>query len=130
MHKKEPKIRKRESRPRCPVCGRLISVISEIRGLGLQWEDVILPHSGDLTQCDCGAMLEYAGDPASLTLSPARPDRIKAFNYQAAQADPEPSLPELVAYIMKYRRMPRRPPTARFRRAVHMTALQPRRLQP
>ena len=125
MSKKQPNMQRKEGGLRCPVCRRFINYIPEIRGFGLAWEDVMLPKPGDLTACDhCGAMLEFGGVPTSLTLRPARQERIDAFNELGREAAPEPSFPTLVEYVRKYTRMPARHRIGhRFRKLIRLAAL-------
>src|SRR5579863_7042888 len=63
---------------------------------------------GELTECErCHAMLEYGGRPGALTLHRARPDRVQSLRELEKEGPNEPGLPALVAYVMRYRTMPR-----------------------
>jgi hypothetical protein len=97
----------RERRPRCTACRSFIDHMPNTRGLALGREDVRLPEPGDLTECHkCRTMLEYAGDPGCLSLSPAPQQRIDAFRRVSRERGCKPKLSNLVEYVMKYGQMP------------------------
>ena len=108
-------IGRKERRLRCPVCKEPTGFKADRECLGDGIELSLSSRPGDLTQCDhCLTMLEYRGNPTSLTLHLAPRQRVEAFNKLASEEDP--SLRELVDYVMRFRQMPRRPPIGhRFR---------------
>jgi hypothetical protein len=120
MSKKDRNIRKKERKPRCPVCHESIRLIADRLTPGLDGASLPLPRPGDLTQCDhCLAMLEHSGDPTSLTLQPAPQIRVDSFNNLTREGPYEPSVPELIDYVRRYRQMPLRPPIGyRFRKSL------------
>lgn len=104
-------IRGKKRNLRCPVCRKPINDPADFRRLGLKKEYRLLPQPGDLTECDhCRAILEYGGDPASLTLQLAPKKRLELLNAISRQGPHDLSFPKLIAYVMRYRQMPVRPP--------------------
>jgi hypothetical protein len=118
MSKKPFSGRSKEGKLRCPVCHEFMADIAEGGAFG-QKSEFALSQPGDLTECEhCRTMLEFSGDdPASLVVRRASPERVRWFN-RLAQEDKEPSIPELIEYVRKYRLMPPGPATGyRFRNA-------------
>jgi hypothetical protein len=110
MSKKNRNVRKKELKPRCPECHKPIGFVADRLTVGLDRACPLLPGPGDLTQCDhCLAMLEYGGDPTSLTLKLAPRERVELLNNLTREGLREPSVPELIDYVRRYRRMPIRP---------------------
>jgi hypothetical protein len=108
MRKKHDSISRKERTLRCPVCHALTGATQDGRAFGVPPE--FRPNPGDITECACcQTMLEHCGDPNSLTLRVARRERVELFR-QLMRERPEPELPELVEYVMKFRQMPQRPP--------------------
>jgi hypothetical protein len=120
MSKKKRNRRKEEQKLRCPVCHKSVEDNFDVRVLGLPGGRQLPPQAGDLTECHhCLTMLEYGADATSVTLRPAPQQRIDCFNKLTREGPRELSLPELVDYVTRYRRMPLRPPVGhRFRKCV------------
>jgi hypothetical protein len=97
--------RSKEGKLRCPACHEFMAYIAEGGAFG-QKSEVALSQPGELTECEhCGTMLEFSGDdPASPVVRRARPERVRWFNRLAQEE--ELSIPELIAYVRKYRLMP------------------------
>jgi len=122
MSKRKRSLQMKERKLRCPACGKSIEdTATATQAFVLPGEPTMLPHPGDLTECHhCLTMLEYRGAPPSLTLHPAPQERVDRFNDLTREAPCEPSLPELINYVRKYRQMPMQPPTGhRFRRILN-----------
>jgi hypothetical protein len=117
MSRKDRNVRKKERKPRCPECHKPIGFIADRLTFGLEGASPLLPGPGDLTECEhCLAMLEYSGDPTSLNLQLATRERVESFNNLTREKFREPSVPELIDYVRRYRQMPLRPPIGhRFR---------------
>ena len=118
MSRKDRNIRKNERKPRCPECHKPIGFIADRLTSGREGASPLLAEPGDLTECDhCLAMLEYCGNPISLTLQLARRERVETFNNLTREGFSEPNVPELIDYVRRYRQMPLRPPIGhRFRK--------------
>ena len=110
MSRKYRNVCKKERNPRCPECHKPIGFIADRLTFGLERASPLLPEPGDLTECEhCLAMLEYTGDPTLLTLQLAARGRVESFNNLTREGFREPSVPELIDYVRRYRRMPIRP---------------------
>jgi len=94
---------------RCPVCqGPICSHVGRLP-FGGTVDPALLSQPGELTQCDrCLTMLEYRGDSRSLTLHVAPRKRVEEFNKLTREGRSEPTLAELIGYVIKYRQMPGR----------------------
>ena len=100
----------RERRLKCPVCLERTGFQADRQSFGGKNEHSLSSRPGDLTQCDhCLTMLEYRGDATSLTLHVAPRERVEAFNRLSREGYREPTVPELIAYVRKYRQMPQQP---------------------
>jgi hypothetical protein len=109
MAKKETILQKNECRLLCPVCGEkvdhAVTMLSSVQGEELYF----VPEPGELTECDhCLAMLEYGGTRSALALHVAPRQRVKQFHKFTREGSREPSLPELLEYVKRFRRMPER----------------------
>jgi hypothetical protein len=58
-------------------------------------------------------MLEYGGQPGSLTVERACPERVRAFEDLERETPGALRLPELIDYVKKFRRMPPKTPAPR-----------------
>jgi len=117
MYKKRYSTRK-EHKLCCPVCREPMDNLNT-RDVG-PYRVHLSPQPTDLTECGhCKTMLEYAGDQMSLTLRLAPQARVDRFNELTREGPHEPSVPELIEYVRKYRRMPPRPSLGyRFRKPL------------
>jgi hypothetical protein len=108
--KKNSIISKKQHKLRCPVCQEPIySPVGRLPCGGMV-DPALLSQPGELTQCDhCHTMLECGGELHSLTLHVAPRKRVLEFNRLTREGRCEPSLPELIGYVMRYRRMPPSP---------------------
>jgi hypothetical protein len=114
MRKKNRSTERKDRKLRCPVCHALTGATRDGQAFGIPPQ--FLPKPGDLTECArCQAVLEYGGEQNSLTLRVARRERAESLR-QLMREWPEPEIPELLAYVMKFRQMPGRLPFGhRFR---------------
>ena len=98
----------RSKRLRCPACTGPIESSTIVRTRSGA-KGVLSAAPGELTECEhCHAMLEYGGRPGELTLYRARPNRVQAFRALEKERANALELPALVAYVMRYRTMPRK----------------------
>ncbi len=105
MTKKQSALPEKKSELSCPQCRRGFKHLPDFPDFVLLSEQHrLLPQAGDLTQCDyCGAMLEYWPKGTSLTLQPARPERVTLFNDLARTGPLEDRTPALLKYLNMYR---------------------------
>ena len=113
MTKRKTMLDKKQNRLLCPLCRTTVDHALTVQSTGRRGEFLPEPEPGNITQCHhCMALLEYGGSPSSLTLQIAPRGRVKEFHKLTQEGFPEPSLPELLAYIKKFRSMPERSSTA------------------
>jgi hypothetical protein len=107
MSKKKNFNGKKQQKLRCPVCQESIYSSVDRLPFGGPMDFSLLPQPGELTQCDhCLTMLEYRGELHSPTLHVAPRKRVLEFNRLTREGHSEPSVPELLGYVMRHRQMP------------------------
>jgi hypothetical protein len=112
-NQKEPKLR-------CPACSYRLEAKTIVRTCSGA-SRTLSAAPGELTQCPhCKSMLEYGEQHGSLTVERARPQRVRAFEELERETPGALRLPELIAYVKRFRTMPPKSPapqdgTIRFR---------------
>jgi len=96
---------KAERAPRCPICGRRIEAKTTVRDRSNAVHQ-LRAKPGELTQCQCGSVLEYSGSSGELTLKRASAERVRAFRELERERPSHMELPAVVKYVWKFRTMP------------------------
>ena len=103
-----------ESKITCPACGRASKYRADGQISGNPIDPEFLPKPGDLTECDhCKTLLVSGAGGSGLKLLECPPDRARMFHDLTADRKSSNKLSRVLAYVKKYRQMPKNLPPFR-----------------